>query len=227
MSVSQLRGAAAGAPAEPGAAEVARHARGNIARLAIAQAISMFVVGTALATLPAGMLAHRFGRRVVLGSACGVLVGLLGCVAVLIGSFWLFCTATLFGGAYMAVIATFCFAAADGAPPESRARALSLVMAGGLFAGIIGPQLVTLTMDAWVPYLFAATYLAQAGVAVLAGIVLWGVRLPRIRPGDGPAGRPLPEILRQPRLLGAVAAGVVSYFIMNTMAGIVPTAQRA
>ena len=184
--------------------------RGSVARLAIAQAlaganasvvfatgavvgntlapakalatlpVTVFVIGTAAATLPAGALAQRFGREAVfmLGTGCGVLVGLLASLAVLVGSFWLFCLATFFGGAYMAVTATFRFAAADCAPPERRARALSLVMAGGLFAGVIGPQLVTYTMHVWPPYLFAATYLAQAAVAVLAGVVLSGVRLP-------------------------------------------------
>ncbi|HEV7267029.1 MAG TPA: MFS transporter [Falsiroseomonas sp.] len=257
MSVSQRLGAEAdGRPDE--AAELARHARGNVTRLAIAQAlaganasivfatgavvgnslavdkalatlpVSVFVVGTALATLPAGMLAQRYGRRAVfmLGSGCGVLVGVLGCIALLIQSLWLFCLATLFGGAYMAVIATFRFAAADGVPAEGKARALSLVMAGGLFAGIIGPQLVTLTMDAWLPFLFAATYLAQAAVAVVAGVVLWGVRLPRPKPGEAAKGRPWPEILRQPRLLGAVAAGVISYFIMNLLMTSAPLAMR-
>jgi MFS family permease len=232
--------------------------RGNVARLAVAQAlaganatiifatgavvgntlapdkalatlpVTVFVIGTAAATLPAGALAQRFGRRVVfmLGTGCGVLVGLLACLAVLVGSFWLFCLAAFFGGAYMAVTATFRFAAADCTPADRRARALSLVMAGGLFAGIIGPQLVTHTMDIWPPYLFAATYLAQAAVAVLAGLFLSGVRLPAPKSGEGRAGRPLAVILRQPRLVAAITAGVVSYFIMNWLMTSAPLAMR-
>lgn len=232
--------------------------RGNVARLAVAQAlaganasvvfatgavvghtlapakvlatlpVTVFVVGTAAATLPAGALAQRFGRGAVfmLGTGCGVLTGLLASLAVLVGSFWLFCLATFFGGAYMAVTATFRFAAADCAPADRRARALSLVMAGGLFAGVIGPQLVTYTMHVWPPYLFAATYLAQAAVAVLAGVVLSGVRLPTPKKGEGRAGRPLAVIARQPRLIAAVTAGVVSYFIMNWLMTSAPLAMR-
>ncbi len=232
--------------------------RGNVARLAIAQAlaganasvvfatgavvgntlapakalatlpVTVFVIGIAAATLPAGALAQRFGRGAVfmLGTGCGVLVGLLASLAVLVGSFWLFCLATFFGGAYMAVTATFRFAAADCAPPDRRARALSLVMAGGLFAGVIGPQLVTHTMHVWPPYLFAATYLAQAAVAVLAGVVLSGVRLPTPKKGEGRAGRPLAVIARQPRLIAAVMAGLVSYFIMNWLMTSAPLAMR-
>src|SRR6185437_7654317 len=94
------------------------------------------------------------------------------------GSFWLFCAATFFGGAYAAVVLSFRFAAANCAPLERRPRALSLVMAGGVFAGVIGPQLVTYTMNLWLPHVFAATFLAQAAVAAISAIVLLGVRLP-------------------------------------------------
>ena len=77
------------------------------------------------------------------------------------------------------MVLSFRFAAADGVPAARRPRALSLVMAGGVFAGVIGPQLVTHTMDLWAPNLFAVTFLAQAGVAALCALVLLGVRLPR------------------------------------------------
>ncbi|WP_240756790.1 MFS transporter [Roseicella aquatilis] len=183
---------------------------GNIARLAIGQAlaganatvvyatgaivgntlapspalatlpISIFVVGMAACTLPAGAIARHHGRRAAFlaGTGCGVLVGLLSALAVVLGSFWLFCLGTFFGGAYAAVVLSFRFAAADGVSPARRPRALSLVMAGGVFAGVIGPQLVTHTMYLSMPYMFAATYLAQAGVAALCALVLLGVRLP-------------------------------------------------
>ena len=190
--------------------------------------ISVFVIGTAAATLPVGAIGQRYGRRSVFmaGTVVGILAGLIASLAVLIGSFPLFCVATFFGGAYMAVIATLRFAAADTAQPESRARALSIVMAGGLFSGILGPQLVTFTMDIWPPYLFAATYLGQACVAAVAGLILAGVRLPSPKAGSGRVGRKLIEIARQPRFMGAVAAGVVSYFIMNLLMTSAPLAMR-
>ena len=123
--------------------------------------ISIFVVGMAACTLPAGAVAQRHGRRAafMIGTGCGVLGGLIGTLAVLQASFWLFCVATYFGGVYAAVVLSFRFAAGDCAAPERRPRALSAVMAGGVFAGVIGPQLVTYTMGLWQTYLFAATYL--------------------------------------------------------------------
>jgi predicted MFS family arabinose efflux permease len=235
-----------------------RHASGNVARLAIGQAlaganstvvyatgaivgnmlapnkalatlpISVFVVGMAACTLPAGVIARRHGRRAAFlaGTGCGVLVGLLSALAVVLGSFWLFCLATFFGGAYAAVVLSFRFAAADCVPASRRARALSLVMGGGVFAGVIGPQLVTHTMDLWLPYQFAATFLAQAGVAALCALVLLGVRLPMPTAAEMAGGRPLSAIARQPRFVTAVVCGVVSYLLMNFLMTAAPLAMR-
>ncbi|TCZ61246.1 MFS transporter [Roseicella aquatilis] len=190
--------------------------------------ISVFVVGMAACTLPAGTIARRHGRRAAFlaGTGCGVLTGLLAALAVVLGSFWLFCAATFFGGAYAAVVLSFRFAAADCVPAERRPRALSAVMAGGVVAGIIGPQLVTHTMDLWPPYLFAATFLAQAGVAALSALVLLGVRLPMPTAAEIAGGRPLGVIARQPRFVVAVICGVVSYLLMNFLMTAAPLAMR-
>jgi MFS family permease len=190
--------------------------------------ISVFVVGMAACTLPAGAIARRHGRRAAFlaGTGCGVLVGLLAALAMVLGSFWLFCLSAFFGGAYGAVVLSFRFAAADCVPPERRARALSAVMAGGVFAGVVGPQLVNLTMDLWPPYLFAATYLAQAAIAVASGVILFGVRLPLPTASELAGGRPLGVIVRQPRFIVAVICGVVSYTLMNFIMTAAPLAMH-
>jgi MFS family permease len=182
----------------------------------------------AACTLPSGAIAQRHGRRAAFlaGTGCGVLTGLLAALAMLLGSFWLFCLATFFGGAYAAVVLSFRFAAADCAPPERRPRALSAVMAGGVFAGVIGPQLVTHTMHLWMPHLFAATYLAQAGVAALSALILLGVRLPRPTAAEAARGRPLAEIVRQPRFVTAVVCGVITYLLMNFLMTAAPLAMQ-
>ena len=190
--------------------------------------ISVFVIGMAACTLPVGAIARRHGRRAafLVGTAAGVLAGLLATFAVLVGSFQLFCIATFFGGAYAAVVLSFRFAAADCVPFERRARAMSQVMAGGVFAGVLGPQLVTHTMDLWPPYLFAATYLAQAGVALISAVVLFGVKIPMPTRAEVAGGRPLMEIARQPRFVIAVVCGVVSYMVMNFLMTAAPLAMR-
>jgi MFS family permease len=182
----------------------------------------------AACTMPFGLVARRHGRRaaVMAGTGCGVLVGLLSAWAIVIGSFWLFCAAMLFGGAYAAVVFSFRFAAADCVPAARRPRALSAVMAGGVFAGVIGPQLVTHTMDLSPAHPFAATFLGQAAVAALAAVVLAGVRLPRPVGPNLSGGRPMGEILRQPRFIVAIVCGAVSYLLMNFIMTSAPLAMR-
>ena len=160
------------ASAETNQADILRRERGNVLRLAICQAlaganatvvfatgaivgdmlapskalatlpISIFVVGMALCTLPAGAIAQRHGRGRVfmLGTGAGVLAGALGTLAVLAASFWLFCLSTFCAGVYAAVVLSFRFAATDCVAPARRPRALSLVMAGGVFAGVRQPS---------------------------------------------------------------------------------------
>jgi MFS family permease len=190
--------------------------------------ISIFVVGMAASTLPAGMITQRHGRRAAFltGTGCGVLTGLLAALAVVLGSFWLFCGATFFGGAYAGVVLSFRFAAADCAPPERRARALSVVMAGGVLAGVIGPQLVTYTMNLWPPHMFAITFLAQAAVAAVSAAILLGVQLPKPTAAEAARGRPLAVIARQPRFITAVICGVVSYLLMNFLMTAAPLAMN-
>ena len=191
--------------------------------------ISVFVVGMALATLPVGVLTRRYGRRVtfLFGNLCGVIVGLLAALALVIQSFTLFCFAMLFGGAYAAVVLTFRFAAAECVRPADRPRALSTVMAGGVIAGVLGPQLVSGTMNLWSPHTYVATYLASAAVAVLSAIVLLGVKFEHQPPvSRRVVGRPIGDVLRQPRFMVAMLCGVVSYMMMNFMMTSAPLAME-
>ncbi len=190
--------------------------------------ITILVIGMAASTLPAGAISRRFGRRTtfLIGTGCGVLVGLIGATAILLNSFWLFCVGTFFGGAYAAVVLSFRFAATDGVELHLRARALAAVMLGGVFAGVLGPQLIDATMDLWSPYLFAGTYAAQAAVAVINAVVLFGVKLPKPTAIEIHGGRPLAEIARQTKFMVAVLCGVVSYMLMNLVMTAAPLAMR-
>lgn len=190
--------------------------------------ISVFVVGMAAGTLPIGWIARRYGRRAAFmtGAGSGVLTGLLACYAVVTGSFALFCLSTFFGGLYQAAAQSYRFAAADSASDAFRPKAIAWVMAGGVFAGVLGPQLVTYTMDLWQPYLFAVSYLAQAAVALIAMVVLWQVEAPPPLPVDTPDSRPLMEIVKQPRFVAAVICGVISYGLMNFIMTSAPLAMK-
>jgi predicted MFS family arabinose efflux permease len=189
--------------------------------------ISIFVLGLWLGTLPLGALSRSLGRRNALqiGTACGVLAGLICCLAVLRGSFLLFSVGAMFGGFYAAAHNSYRFAAADTASDEFRPKAISWVLFGGVLAGVVGAQLVIATKDLMPPFLFAATFLGQSLLALISAGVLMLVNIPKPPPrtvaGDG---RPLPEIARQPRFIVAVVCGVAAYSMMNMVMTSAPLA---
>jgi MFS family permease len=190
--------------------------------------ISMYVLGLAAGTLPTGAISRAYGRRVafILGTGCGVLTGLIGALAILHGMFWLFCCATFLGGLYGAVAQSYRFAAADGASAAYRPKAVSWVMAGGVFAGVLGPQLVQWTMDVWPPYLFAFSFVVQAAVALVAMAIVAGVDAPKPAPSDLHGGRPLFEIVCQPRFIAAALCGIIAYPMMNLVMTSAPLAMK-
>lgn len=190
--------------------------------------LSMYVVGLAAGTLPTGAISRRFGRRwaFVIGTGLGTLTGLIGSLAILRASFALFCLATFLGGLYGSVAQSYRFAAADGASVAYRPKAVSWVMAGGVFAGVLGPQLVQWTMDIWSPYLFAFSFLVQAAVALVAMGIVAGVDMPKPAPADLHGGRPLLTIVTQPRFIAAALCGVISYPMMNLVMTSAPLAMK-
>jgi MFS family permease len=190
--------------------------------------VSILVVGMAASILPAGAIARRHGRRAAFlaGSVAGILTGLLAAAAVVTKSFWLFCLSTFLGGAYAAVVLSFRFAAADGVDARQRARALSFVMAGGVAAGVVGPQLVTWTMARWPALPFAATFIGQAVVALLAAVVLLGVHTPAPTKADSEGARALRSIATDPRFIAAVTCGAASYMVMNFLMTAAPLAMH-
>src|ERR1700688_284736 len=225
----------AAAQALTGASSAVIFATGSIVGATLAPSIalatvplSMYVVGLAAGTLPTGAISRAYGRRTafIIGTACGGATGLLAADGILHASFALFCCATSLGGLYGSVSQSYRLAAADGASAAYRPKAVSWVMAGGVFAGVLGPQLVQWTMDIWQPYLFAFSFVVQAAVALVAMAVLFGVDAPRPAPADLHGGRPLFAIARQPRFIAAALCGIVSYPMMNLVMTSVPLAMK-
>lgn len=190
--------------------------------------LSMYVLGMAAGTLPTGAISRAYGRRTafMIGTTFGFATGVLGALAILYGAFWLFCCATFLGGLYGSVAQSYRFAAADGASTAYRPKAVSWVMAGGVFAGVFGPQLVQWTMDVWPPYLFAFSFVMQAAIALIAMAILAGVDAPKPAAADLHGGRPLLEIVRQPRFIAAALCGVIAYPMMNLVMTSAPLAMQ-
>jgi MFS family permease len=188
--------------------------------------ITTMVFGLWLGTLPIGYLARRHSRRFALqtGSFFGVISGLISFWATMIGSFPLLLIGTFCAGLYAAAHQSYRFAATDTASESFRAKAVSWVLAGGVFAAVLGPQLVIFTKDLMAPHLFAASFLGQSACAALAAGVLTLVNIPPVpaKPVEPP--RPLLHITLTPQFIVAVACGVVSYAMMNMVMTSAPLA---
>ncbi|MBN9669844.1 MFS transporter [Roseibium aggregatum] len=193
--------------------------------------VSTMVLGTAFGTIPAGMIMRRFGRRVgFMGAALvAVFAGLLASFSVFQDQFYLFALACCLSGLAGAFVQQYRFAAADTASNAFKSKAISWVLAGGVLAGVVGPQAVILTKDLFDPILFAGTYLAQAGLALIAFVLVAFIRIPRPpRISHAQAGgRPLGQIMSQPRFLVAVACGICSYALMSLVMTATPLAMIA
>lgn len=190
--------------------------------------VTIFVLGMATGTLPTGWVSRTYGRRVafLIGAGFGALCGALAAIAIVLKSFPLFCAATFCGGLYGSVSQSYRFAAADGASEAFRPKAISWVLAGGVFAGVLGPQLVQWTMDFWAPHLFAASFVVQAVVALVAMAVLSTVHAPRPQTTDIHRGRPLSAIIGQPDFIAAALCGTVAYTMMNLVMTSAPLAMQ-
>jgi MFS family permease len=189
--------------------------------------ITAFVVGTACGTVPAALLMRRIGRRP--GFIAGMIVSTFGsCLsawAMALSSFWLLCVGTFFTGFAAAFVQQFRFAAADTASPEFRPRAISLVLAGGVVAAVIGPQTVIHTVDLIQSVPFAGAFLGSAALTLAAAAILLFLDIPHTPPRARAAnGRPLSEIAGQPAFLVAVGCAVSAYAVMSFVMTAAPLA---
>jgi len=187
-----------------------------------------YVVGGALSTGLVAKTQKRFGRKnsFQLGLAVALGSALLCAWAAYTSQFWLLVGATLIAGYYNANAQLYRFAAAELAVPAFKEKAVSLVMAGGLLGAVAGPNLASFTRNLTaVP--FAGAYLALAGVALLAMLVLAAIRFPPVPAQTAHSGgRPLGEIMRQPAFIVAAAAGALGYGVMNLLMAATPIAMQ-
>jgi len=192
--------------------------------------VTGYVLGSALTTLPVSLLMKRWGRRAgfTVGAVCAILGSILCAAAVYGGSFWMLCLGTLVLGVYFAAGQYYRFAAADAAPATFRSRAISLVLAGGIIGGFLGPQTSKLTKDLFAQHLYAGAYLSLVAFALLAIVILRWLDIPRPSAADQKAAtRPLGDIARQPAFLVAVLCGMVGYGVMNLLMTATPLAMIA
>ena len=188
--------------------------------------VTAWVIGGAISTVPASHLQARIGRSA--GLSVGAAIGLIGCLAcawaIHLQSFWTLCAGALVFGASNAFGQYYRFAAADVAPIDFKATAISLVLAGGLVGGIIGPTTSRITVDALEPRYMGA-YLGVSVFLVVTMLLLHWLKVPAPTAAErAKVGRPLAEIARQPKFIVAVACGAIGYGVMNFLMTATPIA---
>jgi MFS family permease len=188
--------------------------------------VTGWVIGAAATTFFASLLMKRLGRRAgfTFGASVGILGALIASTAIYLGNFWLFCAGTVVFGVYNAFGQYYRFAAADATPGDYKPRAISLVLAGGLIGGIVGPALSRYTVDL-LPVQYLGAYLSLVAFLLLVIVVLRWLDIPPPTEAEAkePA-RPLALIIRQPRFVVAVLAAAFSYGVMNLLMTATPLA---
>lgn len=179
-----------------------------------------FNVGVALGALPAAAIIRALGHRngFMTGTLLTAFGGLVATIALFQSNFWLFAFGLMVVGGGNAFIQQFRFAAADNAPAEFKARAISFVLAGGIVTAVIGPQTVIFTHDLLAPVPFAGSFAAIIVLAAIGAAILFLLRKEsRVEAAQAAshAGRPLREIVTQPRYIVALGCGVAAYALMT------------
>jgi MFS family permease len=192
--------------------------------------VTMYFVGSALTTIPLSFMMKRHGRRAgfTLGAAFAVLGSLICATAVYAASFWLLCLGVLVLGGYFAAAQYYRFAAADSAPADFKATAISLVLAGGIVGGFVGPETSKRTIDLLAGHLYTGAYLSLVGFALLSVLALRWLAIPALSDTERmSAGRPLAEIARQPAFVVALLCATIAYGVMNLLMTTTPLAMIA
>ena len=173
---------------------------------------------------------RKIGRR--LGFVAGVGICLLGAGSVMLsiylGNFVLLCLGIGLLGAYNGFNGYYRFAAADAVSESRRSRAISLTLAGGVVAAVLGPAIARFSVDLFAPYNFMGAYAAIFALALLVLVLLAFVRIPPPNAEDvaGPQ-RPLGDIARQPTFIVAALGGAIGYGVMILLMSVTPLAMLA
>ena len=184
---------------------------------------------TMIAAYPASLVMRRIGRRAgfIIGDGFLILGGLLCIYALIRGEFTFLWMGASLTGVSNGFAIFYRFAAADAVEPAWRGRAISYVLAGGVVAGFVGPELAIVTQDLLSPATFAGCYAAVVGIALVKMAVISNLRIPRPSAEERTArGRPLLEIVAQPRYLIALACSMVGWGVMVLMMSSTPLAMQ-
>ena len=192
--------------------------------------VTSFVVGSMIAVWPASALMKIFGRKPIFigGAVLSIIGALVSIWAITQSSLTLFCVGAALQGVLQATSSFYSFTAAEAAGPDDKSVAISWVLTGGVVAAIAGTIISSQTRDMFAPFTFAGSYAAVVIFSALSLIVFAFLDLPKPTAAEisGPQ-RSWPELLRQPKLVIAMATAIFSYALMNLMMTSAPVAMAA
>jgi len=185
-------------------------------------------LGLLLATIPASLLMAKIGRRngFSLGNAIGIFGILIAIYALEISNFNLFCIGTGLIGVAIGFATLYRFAAIE-ANPNNPSRAISFIMASGIIAAILGPNLAIWVEHSFPSLNFSNTFIALACLYGLAIVLLQFVSFSTAQVTQNTnTSRALKSIMLQPEFIIAVAAAMISYTLMNLLMTATPLAMH-
>jgi MFS family permease len=187
-------------------------------------------IGLMSTTIPASLLMARFGRRVgfTVGGVAGILSGAISLIGIFQQNFALMCLGAFFQGAAGAFAWYFRFAAADVADASYKAKAISLVLAGGVLAGFIGPQTAKWSVDLLAPVIYGGVYVMVTLFSCVLIAIVQALAIPPLTAAQrAQGGRPLLTIMRQPTYLVALISSMFGFAVMTLVMSATPLAMHA
>ena len=201
----------------------------NTPTLATLPIASMFL-GTALMMFPASMWMAKVGRRkgFLLGAMLGVLGGIIAAVGIVYNALYVLALGTMLVGAYQSFAQFYRFAASEVADEAFRSRAISLVIAGGVVAALIGPALARFGGDLFTHLEYVGSFLIISIMSLLAMGILSNLHIPDMVEvkASFTAGRPWHQIILKPTYLVALLGAITGYGVMILGMTAAPIAMR-
>ncbi|MEZ9397482.1 MFS transporter [Vibrio splendidus] len=200
----------------------------------IAPSVSMITLPVALqflglmaATVPASLISGKLGRKrgFSIGNVVGITGASLATYALSQQHFYLFCFATFLLGIGIGFGTLYRFAAIEVCDENARHRAISISMAGGVLAAVLGPNLAIMSQQWSTDGLYIGAFASLIGLNILALLILQTIQFPKVSYNSlAPKADPIRVIVKAPNFIGAVFAAMVAYAVMNILMTATPLA---
>ena len=181
---------------------------------------SIYVVGTAAATIFAAKIMSIIGRRLgfVFSSVVGSISCLIGAYAIMIESFFIFCIAKFILGATMAFTHQYRFAAAESVEKDKAPKAISSLLLAGIVAACLGISLSNYTKNFVSDYLYVGSYLTLAILTLIPSFLLFFFRDTKevsFESNEENKSRNYLEFLSDAKFLQAITSAAFAYAVMS------------